>query len=325
VGLLLPNALSPSLPSLLRLQGASGEVRVNDTKLPLNSLDAALVRQVASGGRMSGNDAETLHAIANAIDAACEASEEPFATRGLDAEGEQIFANRSDATTCGVFLKSNATTKFQIGDRIYLEGEVLGQSPDLQRVNIAVVGGLDGIFDVADGHIFLEKNVTEQSKCPDNWLDLDALQDAGRLSQDVASSVEEMPAVLEPRAAASDAATAAHKYVQSVIDNADVWTEEWAENVFIAGWRQATSQASGPMMTAHGEGADTALHPTDRPCAKCRPPVVITDAMVERANKAYCDALYEAADGSPKALGHWADHHPARNVMRAALEAALNG
>jgi hypothetical protein len=166
---------------------------------------------------------------------------------------------------------------------------------------------------------------SQQSKCPDNWLDLDALQDAGRLSQDVASSVEEMPAVLEPRAAASDAATAAHKYVQSVIDNADVWTEEWAENVFIAGWRQATSQASGPMMTAHGEGADTTLHPTDRPCAKCRPPVVITDAMVERANKAYCDALYEAADGSPKALGHWADHHPARNVMRAALEAALNG
>jgi hypothetical protein len=65
------------------------------------------------------------------------------------------------------------------------------------------------------------------------------------------------------------------------------------------------------MMVAHGEGYASTLHRFGEPCALCRPPIEITDEMVERARKASFDGFARSALIVP--------------LLRAALEAALNG
>lgn len=66
------------------------------------------------------------------------------------------------------------------------------------------------------------------------------------------------------------------------------------------------------MMTAHAEGIDTTMHPTNQPCAKCRPPFVIT---AELALKVLVE--YHADGGDFKKT--WVED------MRRALEIVLNG
>ena len=84
-------------------------------------------------------------------------------------------------------------------------------------------------------------------------------------------------------------------------------------------------------LVAHSFGMETSLHALGSPCATCRPPITITEEMVERG----CKAQFEAAprpdnESWEEALAparlrsmDWANHQ--RNRMRLALEAALNG
>lgn len=52
--------------------------------------------------------------------------------------------------------------------------------------------------------------------------------------------------------------------------------------------------------------------------------IEITDEMVERALTAHGEAWYAACEGLPKRLALWADRNASPEIMRTALEAALN-
>ena len=64
----------------------------------------------------------------------------------------------------------------------------------------------------------------------------------------------------------------------------------------------------------HGDGTDATFHPVDKPCANCRPPIVITDEMVQRSVHSIRDRM------SPQYLDSQIS-----NFVYDALEAALNG
>ncbi|MHB8406230.1 MAG: hypothetical protein ACYDCJ_12485 [Gammaproteobacteria bacterium] len=77
-----------------------------------------------------------------------------------------------------------------------------------------------------------------------------------------------------------------------------------------------------PTLVMHGTAANAGFHPLSKPCALCRPPIVVTDEMAERALKAFHEPAttrVSVKGGVPFSVDAFTA------AMRAALEAALNG
>jgi hypothetical protein len=77
-----------------------------------------------------------------------------------------------------------------------------------------------------------------------------------------------------------------------------------------------------PMMVVHVDGTDTIMHPAEKVCKKCCPPIEITDTMVKRAIEAFHQPTKVAYTVEP---GKSFTVNPMVGPMRAALEAALDG
>ncbi len=67
---------------------------------------------------------------------------------------------------------------------------------------------------------------------------------------------------------------------------------------------------NNPTLVAHNVGAERLIHLLDDPCAQCRPPIIITDAIVDRAAVFITEKLIR---------------YMPRDDVRALLEAAFNG
>lgn len=94
--------------------------------------------------------------------------------------------------------------------------------------------------------------------------------------------------------------------------------ESWADAAIKTLDEAINKQAKGPTIVAHGDGAETMFHPFGQVCAKCRPPVEITDEMVATAISAW-------VGGDDQRLREWGPNDADKAAMRAALEAAING
>ncbi len=100
--------------------------------------------------------------------------------------------------------------------------------------------------------------------------------------------------------------------IKSIADTMDAVTEKRIGEIQrLQTYDTPATHAS--TIVAHYEGA---IHPLDHPCELCRPSIVITAAMVERA----CEIYYNRSDVGVAQLSEYE-----RRWMRAALEAALNG